>query len=864
MLANAFRELRLHPGRFAAVITAIALSIGFLTAVQVFVATEGDATGKREVIQTTNADIAVSGSFGDLDAVEAQLRATPGLVNFERVSMYMAPATAHGRNALLKLYSTPTTPSLQWAKVESGTMPANETEIALPVKTAGQLQLKVGDSLRIGEGGEAPTYKVTALVDEPGLFLLPAYTTTEGVARAAGEDAKPTIEWIGDVEKGTDPQAVADDLRPRIQSLKAEDAKADPKVDSARVARDEAVKALANDFDAMQNMLLVFGAIALLVGSIIISNTFNILVAQRRRQTGLLRAVGASRGQVFRRFLAEAFALGLVGSLIGVAVGIGLAAIPSSDLLTGSLRFGLSLPWVRLALTVVLGIVVTMLASLVPLRKALQVAPLEALRPVESAEDTRRGNAIRGTITGLLVAAGLALCFWSLTLSDNNILVAIAGSILFTLGVLGAAPLYVPVLLRGLGKVVGFNPTARLAAVNSARNPGRAGATATALMLAVGLIVTLGVGAATIKETMNKELDESYPIALTVSSSFTFDRQTYQPKANPPLPEALVAKVADVEGIDKAVGARGTQAVTMTFTAKDGKKTASGMNPIVAYSAALDEVMPDRVTPSDDEVLVHPDMLTDLGLADGDRVDVTIAPLSFGGRGMPTEEPTAAPVEPVVRSMVVKGSKLASEANFVTERTLKEIAPDAGLTLIVASVPDRTNAAQINADVRKLVQEEAPGSQVGGSLFLKAMIGQVLDYMLMVTSGLLGVAALIALIGVGNTLSLSVMERTRESALLRALGLQARSLRWMLLIEALLLAAVATVVGIAAGSFFGWLGASAIMKQMDLQGSALFRMNVPQLVVVVVVAALAAVIASILPGRKAAKATPVEALADVG
>jgi putative ABC transport system permease protein len=176
-----------------------------------------------------------------------------------------------------------------------------------------------------------------------------------------------------------------------------------------------------------------------------------------------------------------------------------------------------------------------------------------------------------------------------------------------------------------------------------------------------------------------------------------------------------------------------------------------------------------------------------------------------------------------------------------------EVAPDADITTLRSRLRDAV--APITA------------AEVGGGLTAKAGYHEFLDRLLMVTTTLLAVAVLIALIGVGNTLGLSVLERTRESALLRALGLPRGGLRWMLAIEAVLLSASGTAVGIAAGVFAGWVGTHAISGELNFS-TVEFAVSVPQTIAVGVVACLAGVVASLLPGRRAARAAPVEALAD--
>ncbi|MET1005553.1 MAG: ABC transporter permease, partial [Propionibacteriaceae bacterium] len=197
----------------------------------------------------------------------------------------------------------------------------------------------------------------------------------------------------------------------------------------------------------------------------------------------------------------------------------------------------------------------------------------------------------------------------------------------------------------------------------------------------------------------------------------------------------------------------------------------------------------------------------------------------------------------------------------VTQSRLAQLDPLARVGAVWGAATSRSEAGDVMAAVRQASGQQ-PGLELGGSLQEAAALDRVLDSLLAVATGLLGVAVLIALIGVGNTLGLSVIERTRESALLRALGLQRRDLRLMLAVEAALLALVGAVVGIAAGVLFGWIGTAAVVKESNLDGVH-FAMSATQTGAVVLVAILAGVLASVIPGRRAALASPTQALAEV-
>jgi len=243
-----------------------------------------------------------------------------------------------------------------------------------------------------------------------------------------------------------------------------------------------------------------------------------------------------------------------------------------------------------------------------------------------------------------------------------------------------------------------------------------------------------------------------------------------------------------------------------------------------------------------ESALAHPNTLERLGRRSGDRVE-----LSFQGRE---------------QEVVLVASAVADAGMLVVSGPqLDALAPRAPTAAVWAAVTDRDQAAEVTAGIRKAMAGQ-PGLELGGSLPQAAEIGTLLDTLLRIATGLLAVAVLIALIGVGNTLGLSVLERTRESALLRALGLQRRQLRVMLAVEAAQLALVGAMVGVLAGIGFGSVGAAALARETEM-GAVHLAVSLPQTLAVVLVSCLAGVLASVLPARRAARTSPTAALAEV-
>lgn len=814
MLRQVIRELRFHPSRFFATLIAIAISVGFMAGSSVLVATEQAGVEHQQSLPIARADLVVTAEYGtDPAAVRRVLDATDGVAAFEPSLVRPVSLRRGAVTSLMNLIGVPSQ-DFRWSQVQQGRWPLTTGEITLTRGAAAALEAGIGQTLTSGMDGAS--FTVVGLTAEPNaLFLqtgyvLPGEFVGFGVDPAAGDGA-----WLVRAA----PEVTAEELAGRLRSGFA--GQAGFTVAAASDLRAEAVRQLAGEFDIFRNLLWAFAAIAAVVGMITIANTFTILLAQRRRQIGLLRAVGASGGQVRRRFFAEALALGVLGSAAGVGLGIGLAAIGAA--LTGSLYWGLQLPGVDLAVAFGVGVAITVLAAYLPVLRGTRVRPLEALQPEPTSDEHRRVSVVRAVVCLGLALAGGVIAFTGLD-SAQPLELAIIGSALIALGVLFGAVLFVPGLLRGLGAMVGrLGVTPRLAAQNAVRNPRRAAATATALMLAVGLIVTLQVGAATTGATVLADIDKSRPIDISVITRDLAD----------PVPQAVADDLLGVHGVAGGVLLPIAEADFTRGTDTYEGLTVIGFDPAMA---AVASGAPDSL--ADDVVLVT-DRSTDA--TDGERVRLT-------GQ--------AATIE----LTVLKSSVVQAREVMVSPATLQRLGGVAAGGLMWLSVPDRDDAASAVGAVTELV--DADRFYVAGSVVEAAAMESVLDVVLLITTALLGVAVLIALLGVSNTLGLSVLERTRESALLRALGLQRRSLRAMLLVEALLLAVVGVAVGVVAGIGFGWLGARAIAAPIGVQSVAL-QVDLAQTAGMVGVAVLAAALASVLPGRRAATAAPTEALADI-
>ena len=526
--------------------------------------------------------------------------------------------------------------------------------------------------------------------------------------------------------------------------------------------------------------------------------------------------------------LTEAAVVGVVGSVLGaglaVAIVAGVAAAARAMLDLPFLTFGLHPA--GLAVSVAVGVAVTVVAALAPAVAATRVAPLKALRPRDEVTAASRGGRVRTAIGLALAVGGTALMLGGVSVREP--VSAIGGGALSFVGVLLLARLFVPAAVRGaavLARPAGV--PGRLAGLNAVRHRSRTAATAAALLVGTTLVALFLTGGRTAQEQTALALDTAYPVDLVVQ---------LPADADPARAAEAVAATADVQAVALATSVGATE---------DG-------SPVLATPAAdLRAVvarLPEGVTGlGDPGTALVPDWV------DTDQVRGQVA----------GAERTFVPVRAgSLSSGVYVAAEPLREAGWdgaagaaVPGQLLVALDPGVPVDRLQGLSEDVTRAAGTGAAV------------IDGGAGERALYARIIDAMLGIVVALLAVSVLIALIGVANTLSLSVIERTRENALLRALGLTRGGLRGTIAIEAVLIAAVAAVLGCALGVFYGWAGAQLVLADLSATAGAgtAVRPAVPwlELVLVVAVAALAGLAASLLPARRAARLSPVAGLAAV-
>jgi len=819
MRAVTLASIRAHAARLVASTLAIVIAVGFVVATLVL-----NQTSKATVLEAAGAEyvdtdvVVTSEGSADLAAQVDAVAAVDGVRAVDPTWETSVQAVVPGRSGAqyLLVDSVAGDPGLRWQQMAAGSLPVRPGEIAVSERVGAS----VGDVFPVttydADGNQATTdVTVTGVVDlggdpSAGLFGR-AFATA---AQAQEWSAYPTELRIAG-SSGADRSALADSVRTALAGEGVV-------VRTGPEEAEHAAAALTGDTEWLTAILLVFATVAVFVAGLVIANTFAVLLAQRTRDLALLRCVGATARQVRHSVLAEAALTGLAASVLGVLAGIGLSAAVSAIVASTDSPVplsGISVPFTAVAAGMAVGTVTTVLAALAPARAATRVAPLAALRPADPAPLRSRGGVVR-LVSGLLLFLGGA-ALMGLGVATSEILLSLPGGLLSFLGTVLLAQRAVPPVVAAAGGLlsrVGGVP-GRLASGNATRNPRRTAATATALLIGVTLTTAMVVGASSTRATAQAGLAAAYPVDVVVSAE------------GEQVPASLPGQLESVDGV---VG--GTVLTAATLTGPDGSATrAVGVDP--AQAQPVLRSTSDLTLPEQGQVVLPAWAADSWDAHAGDTVTLT-AP---GDRSRLLTVVAGETDYPLLTAVDLQG--LAPEA--APDTLWLRLADDADQSATIDEVTDVTGAALSTARVTGLASE-------------RAAIDSVLDVLLLVVTGLLGVAVLIALIGVGNTLALSVVERRQESGLLRALGLTRGQLRGLLAWEAVLVAGVAAVLGVLLGGAYGLIGAASVLGEL---GEIVLSVPWLQVGAIVVVATVAGLLASVLPARRAARTPPVAAIA---
>ena len=595
-------------------------------------------------------------------------------------------------------------------------------------------------------------------------------------------------------------------------------------------AAEERAGPLLQGIDFLTTFLLIFAGIALVVSSYIIVNTFSILVAQRSRELALLRALGASKKQVIRSVQLEAFVVGLVGSALGLGLGIVLAMGIRALVAT----IGLDLaeqPLILAPRTVVAafvtGIVVTMVAAWLPARRTGRIAPIQALRDdVALPESSVRRRLLLGIA---LLALGIPLALVGLfvgAVPHNGWWVG-AGVLAVLLGVTAASPVIGRPFLRATGAAETrlFGPMGQLAGQNSLRNPRRTTATASALMIGLTLAFTVAILGASAKASVDKAVEENFIGDYVVSSAFG---EGFSP--------AITDRIRDTDGVAKVLRQR------FGFGLLDGNSD-DGLSMVATAPDTIGDF--DLKTTSgsvtdfaDDTVLLKEDWAKEHHLGTGDTLKITVPTGEKEWRVVGVIEDS-----PLVFSPVLTTTQTLLDSGFPDQDNYVVVFADAGATGLQGRLDEVVKdlpVVTVKDEQAFAAEQRAPIDRIIGIIYV-----------------LLVFAVLIAILGIVNTLALSVIERTREIGLLRAIGVSRRQLRLMIRLESVVIAVLGAVLGVGLGIVFG------VTLMYALRDEGLERISIPvgQLVVFLALSLVIGVLAAVFPARRAARLDVLRAIA---
>ena len=612
-----------------------------------------------------------------------------------------------------------------------------------------------------------------------------------------------------------------------------------------------------NGVNIMTVFLMTFGVLAMVVAALVIANTFQIMVARQRRYLALLRVIGADRWQIRAGVLQQALFLGVISSLVGILLAMGLMGLAGClGLHSGTMKLELLLTPTALLVPFVLGVLATLVAAFGSTRTAIRVRPLEALQPVDHQEQgSRKRTGL--WISILLAVSGLVFVIWSSwrvtelvrtnsgdtvqTSNQQELLLGLAvlGVLLIFLGALMGARRWIPALLRCLGAPVSkIGPSCRVGVANIARNPSRVAATGVALLIGVTLVSTLATGAVTAKRTLFKDIDQRYSVDIEISG------------------QGLNKK--NVRAIERIQGVADAELVQrFNATVESGGPSQASMTVYALDTSRIRRVLHADLGPGmqkSDALLVSTRTISKhSGYRDGSHLKLSIADPQADD-----EREKKADARRTLTGVFAGFGGLDTSGVYAITDSQNVAGIDTKTHEIWIRTQGDRDAALLLDDIRQAVGEH-DDMAISGGLTQKRIWGERIDSLLAIMVALLGVAVIIALIGVSNTLMMSVLERRRETATLRAIGMSSVQVRRSLGVEACMIALGASLAGIVLGTLFGWIGAYQVFVPL---GSVTFTVPWSTFALILPVALLAAVAASVLPAREAVKVSPIEALSD--
>jgi putative ABC transport system permease protein len=840
VLRLAWSGVRHNTGRYIATLIAIITGIAFFAATgflsdRVIDSLEGDVNREFGAVDAAVVpddsgdaaseafvnDLRLSGETYDRIATADGVEGTAGILT-GTVGFLADDGTTFGDGATGRLWVADE--ELNPLQLVEGTAPTAPGELTVDRGLADEESLQVSDPVTVlTQAGQfdATIVGITAFgsadsIDDGGTVTLPEATAFDWLA--AGQ-----VEYEDIYLRGSSSQ---DDLVAAVEPLVPDGFQA-----QTGEAFLEDQRAEIGAFGAvLKQGLQAFALLALFVGGFVIYNTFSVIVAQRLRELAVLAAVGATPKQIKRSLRFEGLVIGVVGSALGVVVGaaltFGLIALLSA--------FGVALPGSGIKVTpqivyqgLFLGTAITLFSVMIPARRAARTEPIEALRDtaVEAGALTRR----RVVTSAVLVALGVG----GLLLGGNGAAVGLGALALF-IGVIVSGP----ILAAGSASVLKpllsrFGLEVRLAVDNTARNPKRTATTSNALLIGVFLVTLVTVAGTSLKDFAVGEIQKLDSADYLISS----DGGT--------IDDELVADLSAIEGVETVVPFR-AESVTIDDVASrlstgDLDQLTEVAN-LEVKEGSLDDLAAGTIA-------VIPDALVTSGEAASEAVDI--------GSVVTVTDASGDSADLEVVALLENTFDTATVGSLVAAETFDDLVGDTAPTVAFISVQtgaqtDTTEAIEDRTALRPDISV-MEGNAIG------QLIGSIFDFLIKAVDGLLLMSVIVALIGIVNTLSLSILERRRELGLLRVVGMVDKRVQRMVQLESVLIAGLGTLSGIVLGSFVGW----SLIQAIDRLSDAGIAVSIPWLLLlgVLVLGVALGMLASYIPSRRSTRLEVLDAIA---
>ncbi len=722
--------------------------------------------------------------------------------------------------------------SLETQTYEEGHKPRNGRQATLDQSAADEAGLGIGDTLKLASVERVRAYRIVGLTKLGG--------ASWGGASIAGltlPEAQRITDKRGQFDQllvAAEPGVTEEELKRRIVRRVADPALL---VETAQENVERNSDQIHDDLGFLRIALLVFAFVALFVGAFLIFNTFSITVAQRIREFGMLRTLGASRRQILGSVVAEALVIGVLGALLGLlggyAIALGLNGL--------FVALGIDLPTTALVtktrtivVSLLIGIGVTLISSFVPALRSTRVPPIAALLALELPRSRRRGI-VTLAVAVLLGVAGLGLVAAGLFggAGGGSAAGLIGGG---AVAVLLGVSLFSPRLVRPLASLAGKplemlrRLTGRLARENTQRNPSRTAVTAAALMIGLAVVAFVTVFAAGIKSSIATAVDESFQGDLVMQNSDGFS----------PISPRAAAVARQVPGVELISTMRVAQAKLLDGGAKERVSALDANAPAVLDIDWTDGGSQLLRRLNDNEVVVDKSVADASEAGVGDRI---------GFLTQIGDEPRLRIVGEYEDKAEILGGAI------VTQGLMASAFDQSDDTIDFVKLAAGASATKVQNALITAMDRDFPVVEVRNQQELKENQEEQINSLLGLIYALLALAVLISLFGIANTLALSIHERTRELGMLRAIGMSRRQVRTMIRYEAVITALIGALLGMVIGVIF----AALIAQPLADEGFAL-SYPVGQLIVMLVFAAVAGVVAAIAPARRASRLNVLDAL----